>query len=121
MIRRVSTWRGRPVAPDQDLTDFRQGVEIRVKAMFVTPESRVKAQWGVLRLSAEPDATWTAKVGRDTLTIPRATTTIALAEKQNFKRVPRFELTLADGSVRTMAVTLVDAELVRAAFGASAS
>lgn len=108
---------GKPRTPAQDLADYRDGVEIRVKALFVTPDSRVKAKWGDLALSTAPNAVWTAKLGQDTLTFQLATTTIAPAEKQHFKRVPRFDLTLADGSVRTMAVMLPDAELVKVAFG----
>jgi hypothetical protein len=111
---------GRPRNPAQDLADFRGGVEIRVKSLFSTPDGRVKAKWGELRLSTEPDARWASKIGQDTLAFTLATTTIALSAKQHFKRTRRFDLTSADGTVRTMTVFTPDAELVNAAFRAVA-
>ncbi|OIJ65035.1 hypothetical protein WN71_025905 [Streptomyces mangrovisoli] len=109
-----------PVSPAKDVADFHDGVELRLRALFVTPDSKVKAKWGELRLSNSADATWEAKVGNDTLTIPLATTTIAPADKPLFMGVARFNLTLADGKVQPMSVYAGDAGLVNAVFGEAA-
>jgi len=114
----ICKWLGSPRNPAQDLADFQQGVEIRVKAMFPTPDGRVKAKWGELRLSTGQAATWTSQIGNDTFTFPLATTVITPSEKQFLKRTPRFDLTLADGSVQTMSVFVLDGALVSAAFSA---
>ncbi|MEU6574156.1 hypothetical protein [Streptomyces sp. NPDC046805] len=106
-----------PISPAKDVADFHQGVELRVRALFVTPDSRIKAQWGELRLSNSADAAWKAKVGKDALTIPLATTTIAPAANHIYMGTAAFDLTLADGNVQRMRVYTRDAALVTALFG----
>ena len=121
IVRLLCKWTGNPRNPTQDLADFQRGVEIRVKAMFITPDSRVKAKWGELRLAAGQDAVWVSKIGADSYSFPLDSTTIAPADKQHFKRTPRFDLTRADGGVQTVTVFIPDAPLVNVAFGASAA
>ncbi|MFD8077331.1 hypothetical protein ACFV3E_32300 [Streptomyces sp. NPDC059718] len=99
------------------MADFHQGTELRVRALFVTPDSNVKTQWGELRLSNSADATWKARASKAALTIPLATTTIAPADKHLFMGTAGFDLTLADGNVQRMRVDTGDASLVKAAFG----
>lgn len=117
LFRWVAAARKAPISPAKDVADFHQGVELRVRALFVTPDSRIKAQWGELRLSNSADAAWKAKVGKDALTIPLATTTIAPAAKHIFMGTAAFDLTLADGNVQRMRVYTRDAGLVTAVFG----
>ncbi|MFF4835654.1 hypothetical protein [Streptomyces sp. NPDC001315] len=117
LFRWVAAIRKAPVSSAKDVADFHQGIELRLRALFVTPDSRVKAQWGELRLSNSADAVWEARVGKDALTIPLATTTIAPAAKHKFMGTAGFDLTLADGSVQRMRVYTGDASLVNAVFG----
>ncbi|MET8137913.1 hypothetical protein [Streptomyces sp. NPDC005251] len=115
-FRWVAAIRRTPVSSAKDVADFQQGVELRARALFVMPDSRVKAQWGELRLSNSADAIWEARVGKDALTIPLATTTIAPADKHLFMGTAGFDLTLADGNVQRMRVYTGDASLVKAVF-----
>lgn len=117
LFRWVAAIRRAPVSSAKDVADFHQGTELRVRALFVTPDSKVKTQWGELRLSNSADAIWEARAGKDALTIPLATTTIAPAEKHLFMGTAGFDLTLADGNVRRMRVYTGDASLVKAVFG----
>lgn len=117
LFRWAAAIRKAPVSSAKDVADFHQGVELRLRALFVTPDSRVKAQWGELRLSNSADARWKAKLGQDELTIPLATTTIAPAAKHKSMGTAGFDLTLADGRVQRMRVYTGDAALVDAVFG----
>jgi hypothetical protein len=117
LFRWVAAVRKAPVSSAKDVADFHQGIELRVRALFVTPDSKVKAKWGELRLSNSADAMWEAKVGKDALTIPLATTTIAPADKHIFMGTAGFNLTLADGNVQRMRVYTRDVSLVKAVFG----
>ncbi|MEV6019223.1 MULTISPECIES: hypothetical protein [unclassified Streptomyces] len=116
LFRWVAAARKAPVSSAKDVADFHQGVELRVRALFVRPDSKVKAQWGELRLSNSADAKWESRVGKDALTIPLATTTIAPADKHLFMGTAGFDLTLADGSVQRMRVYTGDASLAKAVF-----
>ncbi|MET8637371.1 hypothetical protein [Streptomyces sp. NPDC004680] len=99
------------------MADFHQGIELRVRALFVMPDSKVKTPWGELRLSNSADAIWEARAGKDALTISLATTTIAPADKHLFMGTAGFDLTLANGNVQRMRVYTGDASLVKAVFG----
>ncbi|MGW3242771.1 hypothetical protein [Streptomyces sp. NPDC001070] len=99
------------------MADFHQGIELRVRALFVRPDSKVKVQWGELRLSNSADAIWEGRLGKDALTIPLATTTIAPADKHISMGTAAFDLTLADGNVQRMRVYTRDASLINAVFG----
>lgn len=120
LLRWVAAARKTPLSSAKDVADFHQGVELRLRALFVLPDSKVKAQWGELRLSNSADAVWEAKVGKDALTIPLATTAIAPTAKPASLGTAGFDLTLADGTVRRMRVYSGDAGLVCAAFGRTA-
>lgn len=119
LFRWVAAIRRAPLSSAKDVADFSQGTELRVRALFVMPDSKVKTQWGELRLSNSADAIWEARVGKDALTIPLATTSVAPADKHLFMGTAGFDLTLADGNVRRMRVYSGDASLVKAAFGNS--
>jgi hypothetical protein len=111
----VAAIRRAPRGSAQDVADFQQGVELLTRAMFATPDSKIKAKWGYLRLSNSADAVWTSTVGSDTLTILRATL-LAPSERRALRGSTRFDLTFADGTVKSMVVFDRDVDLVRTAF-----
>ncbi|MFC9457111.1 hypothetical protein [Streptomyces sp. NPDC056983] len=116
LFRWVAAIRKAPVSSTKDVADFQQGIELRVRALFVTPDSKIKAQWGELRLSNSADAAWKAKASKAALTIPLAST-IAPTDNHIYMGTAGFDLTLADGNVKRMRVYTRDASLVRAVFG----